>query len=309
MNISPFTGSRTLAVLVGAGALAVAGTTGAVASSLVTSNDIANHTIQSKDMANDSVTHRVIQDGAVRSKDLSDSLWARVREGGPQGPAGDQGPQGPQGDQGPAGPPAEYDGPDWSIVDRNVKGNGDAFLRSGPSAAPDVAPPSGVGSLGIRTGSGDDEAAFGNQVDFAGDLLSDISTVKYWVFATGEDLQIAADNLPSVQFEIDPNTARNYSTLLYVPRSADANAWTKIDASTDQNWYFTGALGTDTGCNQTTYCTLAEAEAHVPAATLMSVQIDKGRDYAFSGAVDDLQIGTKVYDFEPLGVTGSNVNN
>jgi len=87
MNLS-FTRSRTVAVLLGAGALAVAGTTGAVASSMVTSHDIANHTIQAQDMATGSVTHRVIQDGAVHSRDLSAGLWAHVQKGGPKGDNG-----------------------------------------------------------------------------------------------------------------------------------------------------------------------------------------------------------------------------
>ncbi len=34
----------------------------------------------------------------------------------------------------------------------------------------------------------------------------------------------------------------------------------------------------------------------------MSVQITKGPDYAFSGAVDNLRINKTVYDFEPFGV-------
>jgi hypothetical protein len=81
MNLNPLTRSRTIAVLVGASALAVAGTTGAVASSLVTSHDIKDHTIQSVDLGNGAVTHRVIRDGAVRGKDLSESLMNRVERG------------------------------------------------------------------------------------------------------------------------------------------------------------------------------------------------------------------------------------
>ena len=56
------------------------------------------------------------------------------------------------------------------------------------------------------------------------------------------------------------------------------------------------------GFNQTTYCTLADAEAAAPDATIYSVEINKGRDFAFSGAVDDLQLDSTVYDFEPNGV-------
>ena len=84
---------------------------------------------------------------------------------------------------------------------------------------------------------------------------------------------------------------------------ADAgNTWTQEDASTAKQWYYTGAFGTDSGCNQTMYCTLGEAKAAAPDATLYTAQITKGRDYAFSGAVDDLRINDTVYDFEPDGV-------
>ena len=41
----------------------------------------------------------------------------------------------------------------------------------------------------------------------------------------------------------------------------------------------------------------------MPDATILSAQITKGRDFAFTGAVDALQINNSVYDFEPFGVT------
>ena len=46
----------------------------------------------------------------------------------------------------------------------------------------------------------------------------------------------------------------------------------------------------------------------MPDATILSAQITKGRDYAFTGAVDALQINNTVYDFEPFGVTESAAN-
>ena len=57
-------------------------------------------------------------------------------------------------------------------------------------------------------------------------------------------------------------------------------------------------------------CTFAEVLAYLAAnidasqgdATLFTVQITKGRDFAFSGAVDALVLGDTTYDFEPLGV-------
>jgi len=39
-----------------------------------------------------------------------------------------------------------------------------------------------------------------------------------------------------------------------------------------------------------------------------SVQISKGRDFAFSGMVDGLVINDKLYDFEPFGVEAKPVS-
>lgn len=264
----PVLRSRTTTVVAASSLLVLAMGGGAVASGMVTSADIQDDTIHSRD----------IHDGAVHGADLAPGLLDKVKA------------------------PA-YSGADWSIIDRNVIGNGDAYLRSGPSAVGDVKPPSGIGSLGLRTGSGTDKAAFGDQVDFAGRPLSGISTVGYWVFTTGENNSISDTNLPSVAFEVNPHAnGRTFSTLVYVPTPADSNTWTQEDASTAKQWYYTGAFGTDSGCNQTTYCTLGEAKAAAPDATLYTAQITKGRDYAFSGAVDDLRINDTVYDFEPDGV-------
>ena len=291
MKFVPTSGSRALAVVSGAAILTAAAAGGAVAKSMVTSHDIKNGTIHAIDMATDSANSRVIGDGAVHSKEIRDgsvhsqdlqkNLLDKLKQ------------------------PA-YVGPNWSIIDRNVIGNGDAYLRTGPSSAGalgNVTPPSGVGSLGLRTGSGSDKVAFGDQVDLAGRHLGGIHTVSFYVFTTGENNQISTSNLPSVEFEVNPNTGGStFSTLVYVPTAAASNTWTKLDASTAQQWYYTGGFGTTSGCNQTTYCTLADAEAAAPDATIYSVEINKGRDFAFSGAVDDLQLNGTVYDFEPSGV-------
>jgi hypothetical protein len=39
-----------------------------------------------------------------------------------------------------------------------------------------------------------------------------------------------------------------------------------------------------------------------PDATILTVQVGKGRDFAFSGAVDSLIINDQKFDFEPFGV-------
>ncbi|MCW2766351.1 MAG: hypothetical protein JWO11_2310 [Nocardioides sp.] len=100
-----------------AGALAltlvVAGTSGAVAGKLITSQDIRNHTIRSQDLAEDSVKNYNIAPGAVTwEKSLSDATKAQIEElvgegaPGPTGPAGPSGPvgEGAPGPTGPAGP-------------------------------------------------------------------------------------------------------------------------------------------------------------------------------------------------------------
>jgi hypothetical protein len=56
-------------------------------------------------------------------------------------------------------------------------------------------------------------------------------------------------------------------------------------------------------------CTWSEVlqyldDAGDPAVVGYSVGIGKGRDFAFSGAVDAFQFNGKTYDFEPTGVKG-----
>lgn len=89
-----------------------AGTAGAVAGGLITSQDIKNDTIQSKD----------IKDYTVKADDLTNSLQNKINAPGPKGDEGEQGPRGFKGDQGipgsqgPSGPqgPAGADGQDGS---------------------------------------------------------------------------------------------------------------------------------------------------------------------------------------------------
>jgi hypothetical protein len=254
------------------------------------------------------ISGQEIKDGSITSRDLSKGVNRQLKranhstgvgaQAGSQGPQGEQGPRGPQGAQGPAGT-AQYVGPHWSVVDRNVVGNGDSGLRAGP-----VVPPYGVGSLGLRTGSGTDKASFGNELDFQGKALP--RTVGYSLYTTGENAAIAADNLPSITLEIDPTgastTGPNYSSLVYNPTAVASNAWTTQDASSAARWWLTGAAGTSAGCTQAHYCTLSEVRAALPQATLLTVTISNGRDRAFSGAVDGLRVDDQLFDFEPLGV-------
>lgn len=280
--------SRTTSVVAGSAALVMlGGVSGAFAAAKITSEDIKDGEVKKADIARDAVAGSELRPGSVGFGKLTDKVEAEIQEDTASGDP-------------------HYQGANWGIVDRNTIGNGDAYLRSGPSVAPDVQPPLGVGSLGLRTGSAQDKAAFGNQVDFAGDPLSEVDAVKYSVFTTGENRQTNPENLPNVSAEIDRDSETEglqYSTLVYAPEAVEAGKWSEVDATEGDRWWLTGAGGTETGCTQASYCTLAEVKEKLPKAQLLTVSLTKGRDSAFSGAVDKLVWDDTTYDFEPLGVT------
>ncbi len=257
----------------------------------VTSSQIKNGTIQNEDIKEGTITSSRIKDGTLQGADIKNgTIGANDLSTAAKDSL-----------------KTTYAGPNWSIVDRNVTGNGASLLRAGPSAGNDV-PPYGIGSLGIRAAAGD-KSAFGNQVDFIGDPLSAITTVKYSIYTTGENNNQNVDNLPSAAFEIDPTgiastSTPNFSTLVFVATNAGSNTWTLIDASTATRWFLTGAAGTTANCTLANMCTLAQVKAAWPAAEILTAQITKGTDaFNFSGAVDGLQINDVVFDFEPFGVS------
>jgi hypothetical protein len=265
---------------------------------------------------------------------------------GPQGatgPGGATGPTGPQGSTGatgatgstgatgatgPQGVPGtvEYVGEHWGVVTRNTIGSPVADLRSGPygsfGLAPEAqAPPYGIGSLGIAVadnalsgGTPQEKASFGNEVDFFGNLVADLTEVGFHVFQTGENAAISARNMPNITLEIDPNlesSPSNYSSLVFVPDAAPVtNQWSDyIDATESGDWYLTGAAGTATGCSASSFCDFVAVQAALADggedASIYTVQVAKGRDNAWVGAVDGLRINAEVYDFEPFGVTAT----
>jgi Collagen triple helix repeat (20 copies) len=240
---------------------------------------------------------------------------------GPKGADGVAGAKGADGAAGANGANAKYQGANWNIVDRNVIGNGDSYLRSGPFSTAwgtAVQPPLGQGSLGIRTGSGLDAASFGDEVDFAGNLVSGLTNVGFSVYTTNENQDMGGnnqsfDNLPSISFEINPHLgSATYTSMTYVPPAGTtdtAGKWTSYDSATEGGWYLSSGSGACVlGPELTSLCSLAAIKAAVPEATIYTVQITKPRisndhpNWAFSGAVDALRINGSVYDFEPLGV-------
>ena len=298
--------SRGAVVVAAAAVLAVGAGSGAVAGSLITGKDIKNKSIEAKDLAAGSVTTNKVKNGTLKLKDMSSEVTGKLGVPGPAGPQGPRGAAGPQGPQGPKGDTGTvtYSGPNWSIVDRNVLGNGDSYLRSGPSAGTTVKPPLGIGSLGIRTNGNTDKSAFGNQVDFVGTRITTFDTLDFSVFTTGENNGQNPGNLPSLSFEINPaRDGVGFSSLVFTPAAAASNTWTPVDATGDGWWFSNATVGAATGCTLATPCTWAEIEAAAPNATVFTVQFTKGTDnFRFSGAVDALKINSTTYDFEPFGV-------
>jgi hypothetical protein len=137
--------------------------------------------------------------------------------------------------------------------------------------------PYGVGSVQLTVPSGNDKVVWGNEADFAGAPLANIDTLGFSVYQTGENAALFSLNLPNVAIEIDRNggalAAGDYTTLNgVVSAPAPANGWSQV---THTQFWMTGAVGTATGCNQTTYCSLAEVEAKLPGATMLSIGINK----------------------------------
>lgn len=242
-----------------------------------------NKSVVSNDkIAGNAVTTEKIAPKAVASDDLSDEVNARIDDHGPAYLK------------------------HWGIISRNVIGNASASTATTSTAAP-----AGDGALHIHTGAATDKTAFGNEVDFAGKNVKDLGTIGYSVYTTGENSALG-NNMPSITFEIDPNVdgnAANYSSLVYVPANSASNAWTAINATTDEgkHWGLTGTAFNGTACSiNGARCTWTEVLAFLndggDDAKVLTAGITKGRDYAGDFDVDLFKVDGKTYDFEPGGV-------
>ncbi len=146
-------------------------------------------------------------------------------------------------------------------------------------------------------------------MDFAGDKVADLDTLKYSVNSTGENNDRYAANLPNRTLEIDPGIGSgHYSSMVYIPAPQSlglGGARRRPDSqASGAGWYMTnGTTATNTGCTQANPCTLAHVRSALPDATICTLALAKGKDYAFSGAVDKLVVNGDTYDCEPTGVT------
>jgi hypothetical protein len=304
-------------------ALAVAGLVpayGAV-SSLITGNQIKNHTITGADIKKGSLPLSALNK-ATRKKINSRGVGSPTLPGaqGGNGQNGQNGTQGPQGLQGSAG--AVSVGPHWGPIDRNIIGSPEEDLRNGPFVPGTTIgkPPFGDGSLhfavgNISTAGNTEKAAFGNEVDFQGKPVDQLTNVGFQVYTTGENTGKGNPNMPSITIEIDPNltaTPSNFSSLVFVPSAnSPSNQWSPYIDATDGaqgTWFLTGAAGTATGCNISTPCSFAGVQSALNdggasgPATIYTVAVSKGRDFEWQGAIDGLRINNEVFDFELFGV-------
>jgi len=232
------------------------------------------------------------------------------------------GANGTNGAPGLDGRDATYVGADWSIIDRNVLGGGDSYLRAGPGCIAEICPGSlGQGSLGIRTAGTADKIAFGSTTAYDGVLVKELTKLSFSVFTSTENSLHGMGNLPNLTFEIDPNrqaVGGNYSSLVFIPAplteaqsDSSTNGWTSIDATTSGGWALTG---THTSCKLgVATCTFAQMQTYLdestgdtePASAVItySTAFSKGSGGPFfSGAVDELRINNDLYNFEPFGV-------
>ena len=189
----------------------------------------------------------------------------------------------------------------WGIVNRNTIGSPISDLRSGP-----FVPPLGKGSLNLTVKDGSEKVSYGNEMDFAGDLVKDLTDVGFHVYTTGENNAKGAENMPGITFEINPDAkGATYSSLVFMPANSTANQWSGyIDATTTGKWGLTSGKFDNASCNiNGPRCTWAEVMGVLGAnAKIMTAAVAKGRDAEWQGAVDGLRINDTVFDFEETGV-------
>jgi hypothetical protein len=237
------------------------------------------------------------------------------------------GAMGATGATGATGPSGTLSQEKWGKVLRNTIGNPSSqfrtgpYGRTGPTPAATQAPLCGTGSLEMLVagvppgGTGNDaqKLAFGNETDFAGTPVASITNLKYALFVGMDTL--TAVSFPAVAMEVSSPSAPafGYSQLVYLPNDSVAPSapatpalgqWQTWDAATGgSKWYATGGAGPATGCTLATPCSFAALKAALPNAVVsFSLSFTKGRDDAFNGAVDCLEVNANLYDFEADGV-------
>jgi hypothetical protein len=197
----------------------------------------------------------------------------------------------------------------WGVIDRDTIGSPVAQLRSGPTFGPEQ-PPFGTGSLNLSVGSASEKIAYGDDADFFGMNFETLTTLGFYVFNVAENLGGPAP-MPGIAIEVNPHLSTFptdvFSTLVWIPNTT-APGWSKFqDATTTGLWGGTGAAFAGTPCDLNgSRCTWTQLQTMLDdggdPASIFSIQITKGRDQEWQGAVDGLTINNTVYNFEENGV-------
>ena len=157
----------------------------------------------------------------------------------------------------------------------------------------------------------EEKVAYGNEVDFVGDLFADLTAIGFHVYTTDANFGIAPRNLPSITLEAVPNResdGANFASLVFFPPVVPPLFWSDyIDAMAEGEWGGTGSAFDGTPCDiDLTPCEFDALETLLndggDPAVIGTVAITKGRDNAWQGAVDGLRINGTIYDFEETGV-------
>mgnify|MGYP001383926513 CR=1 FL=1 len=134
------------------------------------------------------------------------------------------------------------------------------------------------------------------------------------MFTTGENNNRGLPhNMPTITFEIDPNVegyATDYSSLVFAPNATASNKWSDyIDATDDSAglWGLSAGAFSSHKCHlNNARCTWSELKELLDDGgdepVIGSLQIAKGRDRAWQGAVDGLRYNDTIFDFEEHGV-------
>jgi hypothetical protein len=314
-------------VLTGAVVVAVIGVGTAGAATMIDGKDIQPHTITATQVKVNSLDRNDLTTAAQNSLQgktgPAGPMGAKGAKGdtGPKGATGSAGPQGPGGPQGPKGDPgtSAFSPLPWGVIGRNTIGSPVAQYRVGPEPAP-----KGIGSIGFEVAGppSGDTATDAEKISFgvAGSDFTtetgvihpqDISTLTYKAY---DDIDTIGASPVGLTIESDPDISDgsgdiNFTSLVYNPSptaAGDEDIWKTNDAMTGMTWDATGRAGAVTQCTLATPCTYSVLMSKLGMnASVITFALSKGRDDAYNGAVDDLVVNTKTFDFEPLGVTVS----
>lgn len=163
-------------------------------------------------------------------------------------------------------------------------------------------PDGGTGALELRTPGDGDKRQYAT--DEVAGPLSRFTDASYWAY---RDPASSSGQMPPFAIAVDVNgstlEARDLYVLTYLPGRAPAGTWTRYDVGAG-TFCLTHQIGRVDAYRQ---CrdggeqrTLEQIMAEYPHMTAYAAGFNQGGgDGGLVGAVDLMQVGARVYDFEP----------